>query len=201
MGARPAVSRLGRGQRRGKQVVEGQKKPGAQPVLVGRGSRARELEVHSLRLLLRQPEALYLLDRALQQFGLARFGPEDFEHSDYQTVARLVQQSLEQDGLDPHEFILESTPESLKELGEELQAPMQLGEPNEDKLIEDLVRTVVLLREARLNEGIEQLRMMQQDLQEQGELQMTPYHQIMLQYTQTLNRLNLAMAHPLQFEN
>ncbi len=198
IGSRPAASRPGRTPRRGK-PDGGPKKP-AQPALVSRGSRARELEVHSLRLLLRQPDALYLLDRLLQQFSLIRFGPEDFEQADYQALARLVQQSLEQDGMDPHEFILEGVPESLKELGDELQSPMQFGEPNEEKLVEDLIRTVVQLREVRLNEGIEQLRMMQQDLQEQGELQMTPYHQIMVQYVQTLNRLNLALAHPLQLE-
>ncbi len=201
VGARPSVNRPGRTQRRAQpQAGQAPKKPAGQPVLVSRGSRARELEVHSLRLLVRQPESLYMLDRALQQFGLLRFGPEDFEHADYQAMARLVQQSLQQDGLDPHDFVVENVPETLKDLGDALQAPMEHGEPSEDKLIEDLMRTVVLLREARLNEGIDQLRMMQQDLQEQGELQITPYHQIMLQYVQTLNRLNLAMAQPLQLE-
>ncbi len=167
--------------------------------------------MHSLRLLLRQPDALYLLDRALQQFGLARFGPEDFEHADHQGLARLVRQSLEQDALDPLDFIQESMPETLRERGEELQAPMAYGEPNEEKLIEDLVRTVVQLRMVRLNEGIEQLRMLQQDLQEQQEHQeqppeeeesfhLTPYYQILVQYAQTLGRLNLALAHPLQVE-
>ncbi len=215
VGAHPSVSRPGRSQRRQQRETQGQAQP-ARPALTSRSTRARELEVHSLRLLLRQPEALYLLDRALQQFGLSRFGKEDFEHADHQGLARLVQQSLEQDTLDPQEFIRESMPESLKERGEELQAPMPYGEPNEEKLIEDLVRTVVQLRMVRLNEGIDQLRMLQQDLQEQqggqeqpeqpeqpseeAAFQLTPYYQILVQYTQTLSRLNLAMARPLQIE-
>lgn len=198
VGARPAPARPAR---RSSRRQEGEQRAAAPISLAGPAERARELELHSLRLLLRQPDALYLLDRSLQQAGLGRFASEDFEHADHQALARLVQHSLEQDRMDPQEFIAENLPESLLALSDALRAPMTFGEPNAEKLIEDLLRTVVQLRLVRLNESIDQLRLMQQDLQEQGELQMTPYHQIMLQYTQTLNRLNLAMAHPLQLEN
>jgi DNA primase len=197
LGARPtAVRPKRRGQRQTAAVNPAIKAP----VVTGPGQRARELEAHALRLLWRQPDAQYLLDRALQQAGLNPCNPSDFDQYEHQLVAKLIGQALAQDSQEWHQYILENVPDTLQSFVEKLKAPMPLGEPNSDELIEDLVRTILALRLVRVSESIDQMRSMQEDLQEQGEQSMTPYHQIMVQYTQTLSRLNRAFANPLALD-
>jgi DNA primase len=158
--------------------------------------RTFELETHILRLLLRQPDALHQLDRTLLENQLSRLGAQDFEHTEHQLLAREVIESLEQDELDAHQFILRDLPESLQGLAQKLLAPMPLGEPTSEQLVEDLVNAVLHLREARIAESISQLRYLQEELQEQGEMSRGPYHEMVIQYTQNLGRLNRALSGP-----
>lgn len=158
------------------------------------------LEEHSLCLLLRQPEALYLLDRNLQNAGLIRFAPEDFDRADYQLLVRLVISSLEQDQMEPQRFLEENLPAELEEVFQTLKTPLEKGEPTADKLVEDLVRTVVRLRSERISAGLNQIRFFQQDLQEQGEIQIDAYRELVLQYAQTLARLNRLIGQPVQLD-
>jgi DNA primase len=159
-----------------------------------------ELEAHILRLLLRQPEVLNPLDRSLLENQLSRLGAQDFESTDHQLLARRVQDALEQDELEPHQFILRDLPDALADLSQSLLAPMALGEPTSDQLQEDLFKTVLMLRQVRISENIGQLRYLQEELQEQGDLSRGPYHEMMLQYAQTLARLNRALAGPVRTE-
>ncbi len=159
-----------------------------------------DLEEHSLRLLLRQPEALYLLDRNLQNAGLIRFTPEDYDRADYQLLVRLVIRALEQDQMEPQRHLEENLPEELEDAYQGLRSPLEQGEPTTDKLVEDLVRTVVRLRSERISAGLNQIRFFQQDLQEQGEIQIDAYRELVLQYAQTLARLNRLIGQPVQLD-
>ncbi|MDZ4158634.1 MAG: toprim domain-containing protein, partial [Anaerolineaceae bacterium] len=158
------------------------------------------LEKHAIQLLLRKPDAVYLLDRALQRAGLARFQPEDLENSGYQLLARLVIQSLEQDQLDALEYILQNTSESLRSQLDELRVPFERGEPRPDLLLEDLVRTVLLHRKTRLDRELTQLRYLQEEIQHQDQPGLETYHEMALKYTQTRARLDRALSQPMQFE-
>jgi hypothetical protein len=116
----------------------------------------------------RQPDALYLLDRSLQQAGLNPSNPSDFDQYEHQLIARLIQQALAQDSQEWHQYIEENVPETLYRHIDLLKAPMSLGEPNSDQLMQDLVRTLIALRLVRVNESIDQMRSMQEDLQQMG---------------------------------
>jgi hypothetical protein len=96
---------------------------------------APELEAHALRLLWRQPDALYMLDRALQQAGLNPFNPSDFDQFEHQLLARLVQQALAQDSQEWHQYITENIPDTFQEFVDQLKAPMQFGEPTSEQLL------------------------------------------------------------------
>ena len=166
---------------------------------------AQSLEKYCLQLLFRQPEAFYLLDRSLQKAGLSRFAPQEFVQSDYQTLARLVQQSLDQDQLEPRQYLIEAIPESLSALVQELQAPLVHGEPKPQQLTEDLVRTVMRLRQVRITEEMNQLRYLQEELQQEEAQQESadlfgPYQELVIQYTQNLARINRALAQPMQLD-
>ena len=141
-----------------------------------------------------------MLDRSLQKAGLTRFAPQEFVQSDYQILARLVQQSLDQDQLEPHQYLVEAIPETLSTLVQELLTPLAHGEPNLQQLTEDLVRTVMRLRQVRITEEMNQLRYLQEELQHESEDLFGPYQELVIQYTQSLSRINRALAQPMQLD-
>jgi DNA primase len=197
--ARPVRRRPG-----GQRAARSQESPApAQPLnTLARPDTA--LEAHCLRLLLRQPDALYLLDRVLQKAGISRFSAQDFEHSGHQMLAAIILQSLEQDDLDANQYIQERLPETLQDLVRELLAPFPKGEPSAERLIEDLIQTVMRLRQVRTHAHVEQLIFMQQDVQqEEGTMRMDDYqgiHQVVLQCTHVLKSLNKALGQPVQLD-
>jgi DNA primase len=172
--------------------------PTRAPANVTVARRTFDLEAHILLLLLRQPEALHQLDRTLLENQLSRLGAQDFEHTDHQLLARKVIDSLEQDELDAHQFILRDLPETLQTLAQKLLEPMPMGEPTSDQLIEDLLHAVLHLRETRISESITQLFFLQAELQEQGEMSRGPYHEMIIQYTQTKVHIERALSGPLK---
>lgn len=183
--------------------VATERRPGTEPPagLPGKvEQQGHAMEAHCLRLLLRNPEALYPLDRLLQAAGLSRFSPQDFEHADHQALARLILQSLEQEQVEPLTYLDENLSQPLREMAAHLQAPLPYGEPKPNQLIEDLVRTLLKLRLLRVNEGIRQMRFMQEDLQNQAEIPLTPYQELISQYIQVRARLEAAERRSYQFE-
>lgn len=164
--------------------------------LTGRLLPTRALEAHVLRLLLRFPEALYNLDRLLQEAGLNRFSSEDFEEADHQMLARQVLSSLEQDALDASHYLVESIPEELRETVQAYLEPFPGGEPTPQKAFEDLVHTLLRLRETRVRASLDQLRFMHSDPQEQAEFQ-THLNEMTLQFTQTLQRIHRTLKQPI----
>ena len=131
---------------------------------------------------------------------MSRLSQQDFEHTDHQLLARLIFHSLEQEDHDPSQYILNNATGSLLTLVEELLKKFEKGEPSPDKLREELVRAVLQLRSERIHQGIEQLRFLQEDLQEQGEMSLGPYQELFIQYMQSRDKLDRALAQPLQIE-
>ena len=185
--------------RRRSNPAQGTSAPPAAPE-TARESLGRRMEGHFLRLLLRQPENIYSLDRALQGAGLSRFSPQDFESTDYQLLARFVLEALEQDHLEPQTHLLQHVPEALSDLQHDLLEPLPRGEPNIAARLEDLLRTLMNLRLLRVNEGIRQMRFMQEDLQQQGEVTLMPYQELLPQYIQARSRLESALSRPFRFD-
>lgn len=162
---------------------------------------AKLLEEYCLGVLLRRPEMLFSLDRWLQEAGLGRLSPQDFEHTDYQLIFRTLQVSLEQDELEPEEYINRQLPEELLELAQSLRllkGPEETSTPgwhdtNSDRVQEDLNRRVVQLRVQKLNENMNQLRYLEEDIQEQGDLRAAQYQEMNLQYILERSRLDQAL--------
>jgi len=193
-GAAPA----GSGQRR-KPVIKNERTgKRSQAAAATAGERAAGMEAHCLRLLLRQVDMIYQMDRFLQQNGLVRFSEADFELSDHQQIARLLLDSLAQDQLDPRQYIQENVSNALEDTWLALTAEMKQGEPKAEKRFEDLLRTVMDLRLLRIKQSIQQMRFLQEDLQEQEEtLEINPYQDLIGQTMQARNRLEKALAKPL----
>jgi len=161
---------------------------------------ATALEEHSLRLLLQDPEWLQVLDRGLQAAGLSRMDVTDFENGDYQHLARLIIQSLEQDHLEPQLYLEQNIPEELRSLVEELQNDPMLANKSSIRLQEDLIRTIMKLRLVRVNEGLQQIRFLMEEIESVEGETINPYEENMLHYTLTRARLDQALRRMIKLD-
>jgi DNA primase len=149
-------------------------------------------ESYCVSVLFRRPELLHRLDRQLQEAGLQRLINEDFGYTDHQMLLDLIRQSLEQDKLDHHQFVVEHLPEALQELARELLRETEKLDPVEERLLEELQRSIIKLRRLGLNESLNQLRFMLEEAQQQGDLRATAYQEQVLQHTRLLRDLDYA---------
>jgi DNA primase len=152
------------------------------------------LESHCLSIIIRTPELLYRLDRALQEAGLPRLSSNDFENSDVQEMFRLALEGLEQDLLEPSSYALQNLPLPLLERADELLVTSEEFDPNEERVFDDLLRSILLLRRRTLRKNNEQMRFLQESAQEEGDIKASEYQQVMLQNITTLQRLDKALA-------
>jgi DNA primase len=149
-------------------------------------------EAHILGLLIRRPDLLYRLDRGLLESGLDRMVPEDFGYTDHQVLFRLVRQSLEQDVNDAIDYLRQNLPPSLESLADELAAKPGELDPVDDRLLEDLFRAVVKIRRTALTDNITQVRFLQEDSQQSGDLRIASYREMVQQYSNLLRSLDQA---------
>ncbi|MPM28170.1 DNA primase [bioreactor metagenome] len=159
-------------------------------------NRTYNLEGHCLELLLRKTDDLYALDRALQMNGLDRFSPADFENAEHQLIVKVLMEGLTQDAQEPLEYIRQHIPADLQERYIVLVKPGTLEqEKNDEKILEDLIRTIMNLRLLRVKETLNQLRFMQQEEPETEEEKQT-WQKMTLQYTLLRGKLDQAIGRP-----
>jgi hypothetical protein len=152
------------------------------------------LEAHALGVLMRRPDMLYRVDRKLQELGLSRLFPVDFQHADHQAILRLLQQSVEQDMAEPLNFVLSSLSLPMMEVADELLARTGNLDTSDERVVDDLVRGLIAMRLQSVRQNIEYLRYLMEDAQEQGDLIATQYQQTMVQHTLAKLRLDLALG-------
>lgn len=153
-----------------------------------------KLEAHCLSIIIRTPDLLYRVNRALQEAGLPRLSSNDFDYSDHQEMFRLSLDSLEQDLLEPSSYTLQNLPLPLLDRADELLVTSKELDPNTDRVFEDLLRSILQLRRRTLHKTNEQMRFLQETAQEEGDLKASEYSQVMIQNTLTLQRLDKALA-------
>jgi hypothetical protein len=104
----------------------------------------------------------------------------------------LIRGSLEQDRQDHHQYVLDYLPEALQELAGELLKQTEKLDPVDERLLEEMQRSIIKLRRMGLNESLNQLRFMLEDAQQQGDLRATAYQEQVLQHTRLLLDLDHA---------
>ncbi|MBI3160630.1 MAG: DNA primase [Chloroflexi bacterium] len=163
------------------------------PAAAAAGSIAR-LESHILSILMRQPELVYRVDRSLQEAGLARFGAQDFLLTNHQVAFRLAQESLEQDHTEPLNFTMENLPLPLFDMVDDMLVSSEDLDPAADRVLEDLLRAILQLRLKHLRQSSDQLRFLQQEAHDLGDLKAAQYGQTLLQITRNLDLINRALG-------
>lgn len=152
------------------------------------------METHSLSVLLRRPDLVYRVDRAFQENGLARLSMDDFRAGDHQVLLQLIDESLKQDHTEPLMFVQNSLTLPLMELVDQLLVKSEELDPNEDKVLEDLIRTLLVLRQRRLHQEIEHLQYLMEEGQQEEDARVIEYQQTMVQYIDTRKRLDQALG-------
>ncbi len=159
----------------------------------------RHLEEACLTALLFDPTLLHFIDRAFRGFELAPLHPDDFTHTDYREMFRLVKDALDQEQEEPLSYIHIRTPEEIIEVlidestGEIY--PDWRFQPNDPKL-ESLLNMFIRLRRIRIDVGLEQLVYLQsQELDESdqnGDLTID-IRKAALEYVQVRAKLDQAL--------
>jgi len=152
------------------------------------------LEAHILGVVLRRPDMLYQVDRALQESRLNRMTVDDFQHGDHQAMFRLLQQSIDQDIAEPFNYVVNSLSLPMMELADGILARTTKLDPNDERVLEDALRGILDLRRRSVRQEIEYMRFLFQEAQEQGDLLATQYMQTLLRQNNLLSSLDQAMG-------
>jgi DNA primase len=150
------------------------------------------LEAFTLGVLLRRPDLLYRVDRELLKFNLQRLSPDDFQHADHKTILRLLQESLDQDVAEPLNHVLNRLSLPMMEVADDLLARTEKLDPNDERVLGDLLRALLDMRKSNLAQSLEFLRFAMEDSQQQGDLGIDQYQQSLAQNMLLLQRLDQA---------
>ena len=155
-------------------------------------SSSKMVEEYVIGVLFRRPELLYRLDRWLQQYGLVPLVEQDFEYTDHQMMFHLIRESVEQYKTEHHDFVVGAVPESLHGLSRDLTAQTEKLERMDEKLLEEVLRGVIKLRRVAAGENLNQLRYLQEEAHQTGDLRASSYQVLVLQNTKLLRDLDQA---------
>ncbi len=150
------------------------------------------LEAHCLGILIRRPELVFHVDRALHEAHLIRLSRLDFERAEYQAIFELVQESLAQDTSEPMHYVLNGLSLPLMETVDYLLERTDKLDPKEERVLEDLMRAILEIRRRQTNETINMLRYQMDEAAQAGDLRRKEYEESMAHYTQTLRNLHQA---------
>mgnify|MGYP005852730563 CR=1 FL=1 len=153
-------------------------------------SSSKKVEEYVIGVLFQKPELLYRLDRALQEYGLTAMDAQDFEYTDHRLLFGIIRESVEQYKTDHHKFVVEALPESLEARSNELARQTEKLEKRDEKLLEELLRGVIKLRRVAAGETVNQLRVLQEEAHQAGDLRASSYMELVLQHTRLLRELD-----------
>jgi DNA primase len=161
--------------------------------------RTLALESHILQLLFYKPESLHFLNRNLQRAGMERLSQKDLEFSKHQVMLVLIQNALEQDQLDVHQYILEKHPVEIADFIQELSRPAEFENRIAIRINEDLYRSAISLRLIHISEALEQIRFVQAESQDGGEYKVNPeIEDTFIYYIRKRDQYDKALQQPLQ---
>ncbi len=179
-------SRTGRGRSEPAGTVESQT-----------GGAASVISLHEsfcLGMLMRHPNLVSRVDRILQEFNLWRLSVIDFQNAENQVLFQVINESLEQDLADPLNFVLHGLSLPMLDRADEILARTDKLDPIEDRILEEIMRHVLILRKITVRERMEHYRFLMQDAQLSGELQTSELSQAIARDSLVLNRLDKALA-------
>jgi len=157
-----------RGGRAPREAVDRQQRAEASPALPPVDS-TRVLEVFCLGVLMRNPNFIYRLNRALQKAGLHRLSPHDFQDTGHQSLARSILQAVDQDFDVPEQVLIGSLPLTLHDQADEILARTADLLKHEVRLLEELFVNVIEIRKRNVEQNLVHLKFLLEDAQSQSD--------------------------------
>jgi DNA primase len=149
-------------------------------------------EIHILGVLIRHPDLIYRINRHLQEDGLALLSEQDFQNTDHQVLLNLVIKSLDQNEVEPLDFVLNHIPDSMMTPTDEILKQTQDIDPFGKDVRNDLLRALIMLRELQVRQQLDHLRFLQESAQQDGDLKASEYQDTMIKYVTMRGRLHRA---------
>ena len=128
------------------------------------------LEAHCLGILVRRPELVFHIDRALNKDHLTHLSRLDFERAEYQAIFELVKESLAQDQSEPMNYVLNRLSLPLMEIVDKLLERTDKLDPKEERVLDDMMRALLEIRRRQVTEIMNQLRYQMDEAVKTGEL-------------------------------
>jgi len=184
-----------------------ERKKNRQPVRVSRPESSRSLpparkdvrregevyEKHCVGILLREPELIYKVDRALTRDGLARFHEKDFLNTDFQILVRCIKDALAQAEEEPRDYIINHLPDDFVDIVDELLEMTRDLKPQSDRVLEDLMRAFLHLRQWQISKQNDHLRFLQENSHENGDYKAPEHLKNISHYLQEKHKIDKAM--------
>lgn len=152
-----------------------------------------KLEKYFLSIIMRHPELLYRVDRALLQAGLPRVENMDFQLTNHQELFQLFQESLKQDYDEPINFALDNLPMPLVDLADDILVQTGDLNPHQGQVLTELIRVMINLRKKNLQAYNNQLRFLQEEAQINDKDSLTEYMRITANNIETILKLDKAL--------
>ncbi len=173
----------------------------ARPPLNGQ-SNGHAMELNVLAYLVRNPDQLFRVNRYMQNQNLDRLTQGDFQRSDHQDVFVLIEEAVKQDNQDPEEYLQERLAEEMTASLEPQPAPKPSDEKVDEKReLEDILRTILLLRLNAVNTQVQEYRFLQDQQEEAAEKEdQKTFQTNLVSLIRLRGVLDKALATPLQLD-
>lgn len=149
-----------------------------------------QLQNYLLAALLRQPDLLVAIDRALRESSAGALSPQDFTESEFQGLFTQLQNSLHQAEMTPAEFLRTKIDPGLQECWDVLWQRGEKLKVEDERRAQDVINAAIRLRLRNLGAWLQELQFLENAAREQGELvQAQSYQELTLQHTRELRGL------------
>lgn len=150
-------------------------------------------EKHCVGILLREPELIYKVDRALSKDGLDRFCETDFQNTDFQILVKYIRDALTQSNEEPIDYIIKRLPEDFIEIVDELLVMTEDLDPKSDKVLDDLMRAFLNLRKWQIIKQNDHYRFLQENNHENGDFKAAEFQKDISLKLQEKHKIDKAM--------
>ncbi len=170
---------------------------------LGSRENIRAMEKYVLQYLSRNPDQLYRINRYLQSQKLERLSMNDFQFSEHQQLLDLLHMALKQNDIESDQYLQENISDELAGLLE--NPPLTFFRENEkvdeSKELEDIIRTLILIRQHAVNAQIKGYRFMQEQQTESSEPDdLSTLQKNLMRLIQARANLDKVLAAPLQLD-
>jgi DNA primase len=150
------------------------------------------LEAHCLGILVRHPELVFHIDRALHESHLTHLTRQNFERAEYQAIFDLVKESIAQDQMEPMNYVLNRLSLPLMEIVDELLERTEKLDPREERVLNDVMRAVLEIRRRQVCGIMDQLRYQMDEAVSSGEPRSKELEEGIAKCTRSLRNIHMA---------